>query len=113
MINYVNLSLLVYAYNLCTGKKFDFELNVKNPFQYADNAKTHENSKYNKSEVRYITSRNTQAKQFQSQKGFLLCKSCFWCASSLYLMDDRIKVSLFLQCPNCYNNKVELLPLLL
>ena len=42
MINYVNLSQLIYAYYLCIGKKFDFEMNVKDPFQYANNAKTHE-----------------------------------------------------------------------
>src|ERR687898_1210642 len=86
-------------------------MNAKDLYQYANNTKTHKNSKYNKSVVRYFTSRKTQGKQFLSQKGFLLCRSCFWCASSLYLIDDRIKVSPFLQCPSCYNNRVELLPL--
>jgi hypothetical protein len=39
-----------------------------------------------------------------------------WCASSLYRIEDKDKdknkISPFLQCPNCPNNKVELLPLL-
>jgi hypothetical protein len=48
-----------------------------------------------------------------SQKRFLLCKSCLWC-DSLYRIEDEDedKISPFLQCPNCPNNKVELLPLL-
>src|SRR5215204_394623 len=83
-----------------------------NVYQYANDTKTHKNSEYNKSIVRYFTSRKTQGKQFLSPKGFLLCRSCFWCASSLYLIDDRIKVPPFLQCPSCHNDGVESWPFL-
>jgi Zn-finger protein len=95
-------------------------MNFDDRCQYANNVKTQENSEYGKSEVRSSTSRNTQCELFMSQKGFLLCESCLWCASSLYRIEDedgdkdkdKDKISSFLQCPNCHNNKVELLPLL-
>lgn len=91
-------------------------MNFDDRCQYANNAKTQENSEYGKSEVRCSTSRNTQFELFMSQKGFLLCESCLWCASSLYRIEDEDededKISSFLQCPNCHNKKVELLPLL-
>jgi Zn-finger protein len=93
-------------------------MNFADRCQYTNNAKTQENSEYGKSEVRCSTSRNTQCELFMSQKGFLLCESCLWCASSLYHIEDedgdkdKDKISSFLQCPNCHNNKVELLPLL-
>jgi hypothetical protein len=93
-------------------------MNFDDRCQYANNDKTQENSEYGKSEVRCSTSRNTQCELFMSQKGFLLCESCLWCASSLYRIEDedkdkdKDKISPFLQCPNCPNNKVELLPLL-
>ena len=93
-------------------------MNFDDRCQYANNAKTQENSEYGKSEVRCSTSRNTQCELFMSQKGFLLCESCLWCASSLYRIEDEDedededKISSFLQCPNCHNKKVELLPLL-
>jgi Zn-finger protein len=93
-------------------------MNFADRCQYTNNAKTQENSEYGKSEVRCSTSRNTQCELFMSQKGFLLCESCLWCASSLYHIEDedgdkdKDKISSFLQCPNCHNDKVELLPLL-
>jgi hypothetical protein len=89
-------------------------MNFDHRCQYANNAKTQENSEYGKSEVRCSTSRNTQCELLMSQKGFLLCEFCLWCASSLYRIEDEDEdeISSFLQCPNCHNNKVELLPLL-
>ena len=89
------------------------QINFEDRCQYANNAKTQGNSEYGKSEVRCSTSRNTQCELFMSQKGFLLCKSCLWCTSLYRIEDgDEDKISPFLQCPNCPNNKVELLPLL-
>jgi hypothetical protein len=88
-------------------------MNAEDICQFANSVKTHGKFEYKKSEVRCSTSRNTQGELFLSQKGFLICESCFWCASSLYCEDkDKIKMSPFLQCPNCSNNKIELLPLL-
>jgi Zn-finger protein len=94
-------------------------MNFADRCQYANNPIT-QNSEYGKSEVRCSTSKNTQCELFMGQKGFLLCESCLWCASSLYRIEDEDgdkdededKISSFLQCPNCHNNKVELLPLL-
>jgi hypothetical protein len=78
-------------------------MNFDDRCQYANNDKTQENSEYGKSEVRCSTSRNTQCELFMSQKGFLLCESCLWCASSLYRIEDedkdKDKISPFLQCP--------------
>ena len=89
IVTYVNLSQLINAYSLCERREFDFEMNFDDRCQYANNAKTQENSEYGKSEVRCSTSRNTQCELFMSQKGFLLCESCLWCASSLYRIEDE------------------------
>jgi hypothetical protein len=37
---------------------------------------------------------------------FLLCESCFWCATS-YLSPKNVSVA---KCPNCYNNKIKWMP---
>ena len=39
-------------------------------------------------------------------RAFLICNSCFWCASILY--DD---VQPFRMCPICMNNELEFMPL--
>ena len=39
------------------------------------------------------------------QRHFLLCESCFWCASSIYL------VSMDWICPVCSNSKIESIPI--
>jgi hypothetical protein len=74
------------------------------------------NSEYAKGDINgsisIDSSIDNQGKQVLSQRSFLLCESCFWCASWLLGIDNRIKVLPFLQCPNCYNNSVKLLPLL-
>ena len=96
MINYVNLSqLVICAYFLYKEWKFDSKMNAKDLYQYANITKTHKNSEYNKSVVRHFTSGKTQGTQFLRQKGFLLFRSCFWSASSLYFIDYRIKVPHF------------------
>jgi hypothetical protein len=87
-------------------------MNAEDLCQYANNAKTHENSEYGKSDVTSSTSRNSQGELFLSQKSFLVCESCFWCASSLYWIEDKDKAPQILRCPNCPNGKVELLPLI-
>jgi hypothetical protein len=84
-------------------------MNAEDLCQYANDAKS-ENSECENGGVKCSTPRNIQS--FLSQKGFLLCESCFWCASLLYGIENNIKIPPFLQCPNCYNRKVGLLPLL-
>jgi hypothetical protein len=39
---------------------------------------------------------------------FLLCPSCFWCAS--YFSSGEV---LFIRCPMCYNNRIDQLPVLI
>ena len=46
-------------------------------------------------------------KGLSKQIHFLLCESCFWCATS-YLSPKRVSVA---KCPNCYNNKIEWMPI--
>jgi hypothetical protein len=38
---------------------------------------------------------------------FLICQSCFWCASYL----NMCRLLPIDKCPNCYNNKIELMPI--
>ena len=40
------------------------------------------------------------------KKHFLLCESCFWCASSIYIDRDMNT-----RCPVCYNINVESIPI--
>ena len=79
-------------------------MNFDDRCQYANNAKTQENSEYGKSEVRCSTSRNTQCELFMSQKGFLLCESCLWCASSLYRIEDEDEMRI--RYPHFYNVQI-------
>jgi hypothetical protein len=46
-------------------------------------------------------------KQHSKQIHFLLCESCFWCATS-YLSPKSVSVA---KCPNCYNNKIKWMPI--
>jgi hypothetical protein len=50
---------------------------------------------------------NEKKRIITKQRHFLLCESCFWCASSIYL------VSMDWICPVCSNNnnKVESMPI--
>jgi len=41
-----------------------------------------------------------------SHRAFLICKSCFWCASILY--ED---VQPFRACPSCMNYELEFMPI--
>jgi hypothetical protein len=45
-------------------------------------------------------------KELCKQIHFLLCESCFWCAS--YVSSKSISIA---KCPNCYNNKIEWMPI--
>ena len=92
-------------------------MNAKNLYHYTNLAKTH--SEYTKGDGKDSIAINSsidnssidnQGKRSLSQRSFLLCESCFWCASSLYRINNRIEVPP-LECPNCYNKSVELLPL--
>jgi hypothetical protein len=88
-------------------------MNAINLRHYTDLA-DYTNSEYTKGDIKgsisIDSSIDNQGKL--GQRSFLLCESCFWCASWLLGIDNRIKVLPFLQCPNCYNNSVKLLPLL-
>ena len=44
-------------------------------------------------------------KEFFKQIHFLLCESCFWCAS--YLSLESVSIT---RCPKCYN-KIEWMPI--
>ena len=87
-------------------------MNAKNLYHYTNLAETH--SEYTKGDgkdsIAINSSIDNQGKRSLSQRSFLLCESCFWCASSLYRINNRIEVPP-LECPNCYNKSVELLPL--
>ena len=48
-----------------------------------------------------------QAQVYYKGKAFLLCKSCFWCASILY--EDLFKS--FRTCPSCMNHELEFMPI--
>lgn len=41
------------------------------------------------------------------ERQFMICNSCFWCASS-YLNIDNIFTK---KCPLCQNNRIEILPI--
>jgi hypothetical protein len=45
-------------------------------------------------------------KELSKQIQFLLCESCFWCASCL--SSKNVSVA---KCPNCYNNKIKWMPI--
>ena len=46
-------------------------------------------------------------KELSKQIHFMICQSCFWCAS--YISSKTISIA---KCPNCYNNKIEWMPIL-
>ena len=41
-----------------------------------------------------------------NERNFLMCKSCFWCASSLSSMYRSLKA-----CPSCMNSELEFMPI--
>jgi hypothetical protein len=45
-------------------------------------------------------------KEFFKQIHFLLCESCFWCAS--YLSSKSVSIA---KCPNCNNDKIQWMPI--
>jgi hypothetical protein len=45
-------------------------------------------------------------KELSKQIHFMICESCFWCAS--YISSKSISIA---KCPNCYNNKIEWMPI--
>lgn len=87
-------------------------MNAKNLYHYTNRAETR--SEYTKGDdkdsISIHFSIDKQGKRSLGQRSFLLCESCFWCASSLYRINNRIEVPP-LECPNCYSKSVELLPL--
>ena len=46
-------------------------------------------------------------KELYKQIHFLLCESCFWCATS-YLSSKNVSIA---KCPNCYDNKIKWMPI--
>ena len=47
-----------------------------------------------------------QGHVYYKEKAFLLCESCFWCAS--ILCDDEFRP--FRTCPSCMNYELEFMP---
>ena len=45
-------------------------------------------------------------KELSKQIHFMICESCFWCAS--YMSSKSISIA---KCPNCYNNRIEWMPI--
>ena len=45
-------------------------------------------------------------KELCKQIHFLLCESCFWCAS--YISSKSVSIA---KCPRCYSNKIEWMPI--
>lgn len=43
------------------------------------------------------------------QTHFILCQSCFWCASSYNMVS--FSITSITKCPCCGNNKIELMPI--
>jgi hypothetical protein len=46
-----------------------------------------------------------------NEKHFLLCESCFWCASSFNIIGYTISTTAITKCHSCNNNKVESIPI--
>jgi hypothetical protein len=48
------------------------------------------------------------------QKYFLICESCFWCASSLLsnLNPHLVKDERIPKCPTCKNDRIRVIPVL-
>lgn len=53
------------------------------------------------------TSNHTTNKEIQ----FLLCQSCFWCASSYNIIVNDPSITRIVNCPSCDNNKIESMPI--
>jgi hypothetical protein len=45
-----------------------------------------------------------------NKKRFILCESCFWCASSYVDFDKKMNISTE-KCPLCQNGRIESLPI--
>jgi hypothetical protein len=46
------------------------------------------------------------------QKHFLICESCFWCASSLSTLDPHlINHETIPKCPLCTSNRIRVMPI--
>jgi len=50
-----------------------------------------------------------QGHGYYKEKAFLLCKTCFWCAS--ILCDDASSSRPFRSCPACKNYDLEFMPI--
>jgi hypothetical protein len=62
-------------------------------------------------ETRLVNNNNNHGrddkKELSKQIHFLLCESCFWCAS--YISSKSISIA---KCPNCHsNNKIKWMPI--
>lgn len=54
-------------------------------------------------------SRHTNKDKLQRQVYFVICESCYWCAST-----ERIQVvtnKTVDKCPSCYDNKISIIPI--
>jgi rubrerythrin len=53
-------------------------------------------------------------KNNDNQKNFLICESCYWCASSTSISINHhiIKKKTISKCPVCYNDEIIVIPIL-
>lgn len=61
------------------------------------------------------TTQKTQRLIYLQKIRFLLCQSCFWCASLIIMSGCSSNVltssTLIIKCPSCKNDKIESLPI--
>jgi hypothetical protein len=46
-----------------------------------------------------------------AKRYFMLCRSCFWCASYFIVDDEDDNVTITSKCPTCDKGKVESMPI--
>lgn len=61
-------------------------------------------------EQKYQSTIRTNKENEPSRKYFMICQTCFWCASYIDIMDN-VDALLYKVCPACNHTAIELLPL--
>jgi hypothetical protein len=56
------------------------------------------------------TIQTNKENKLTSRKYFMICQTCFWCASYIDIMDDMNALH-YKTCPTCNHTAIELLPL--
>lgn len=66
----------------------------------------------NKRRIRSNVTTKLNAQNVMTQMQFLLCQSCFWCASYIGLSSNTMTTN-FIKCIICKNGKIESLPIVI